>query len=954
MASSETGATRPAHARRHLVVAVQSHDRSPGDPPDPTSGAPLSVVTGDPPASELDLGGRTRMANLRAAMFGVRVEPTRVGRFVLLETLGVGGMGVVHAAYDPRLDRRVALKLVHPDAAGAGVEGRLLREAQAMARLSHPNVVQIHEVGVWDGRIFIAMELVAGRTLAAWLAAARRSWREVVGVFVEAGKGLAAAHAAGIVHRDFKPENVLVGDDGRVRVTDFGLARGSVDGGAPQDAWREPGDPLGAVAGTARTDPGARAGTPAYMSPEQFLGETATAASDQFSFCVALHHGLHAVHPFPGDDRAALARSVISGARREPLRLGSPRRIHRAVVRGLARAPEARFPGMDALLAAIAPRPRWRVVVPALVLTLLGGGALALAREGPEPCADAGPLLAGTWDTAARTALQRVFDASTVTDAAILWTSTAEALDDYTAAASQVYLRSCQANQSGESSSELHDLRITCLRRRMAVVRGVIDRLGAGEPAALMQAPQAAAGLLDLGVCEEDGDVLLGVSPPPPGQADALLAVRAQIDEARALELVGDMTHSGERIDVAVTDARALGHEPTLAEALCQRGRLDVLARDAAAADKALKEAQALALRSRHDALMPDIGVWRVLQVAVAGEDTIDLARELLRQADAWTHRGADSAVRSATLALADAAVSELAGDYESAAAASRRAIEIGEATFGPDHLKVAIARANHANHLAAAGHTAAALVEHRASLAVVQHKVGGGHALVADGHYNLAATLLDDGSPAALAEAEVHLAESGRLFTALAGAVPSVELADNHIALAQIAHLRGDLVETDRRAALAHDIFVQHHPDHPALAHVLSFRAAIAAERGRLDEALAGHLQARALFVATRGEANDLVATTDQNIASVLFDQGDLVGARQRYRAAIHTLEAVQGPSSVHLQDPLIGLAEVLLAEDRPCEARASLTRAAALAPDDRPAELEQRAAAACPAPPR
>ena len=177
---------------------------------DPTAPLPGLADGGPTPSSgeaELDLAARVRLASLRGAMFGAAAEPPKIGRFVLQEALGAGGMGIVYAAHDPDLERRVALKLVRPDAAAAASsQARLLREAKSMARLSHPNVVQIHEVGVWEGRVFIAMELVPGRTLAAWLAAPRRSWREIVAVFVAAGRGLAAAHEVGVVHRDFKPK----------------------------------------------------------------------------------------------------------------------------------------------------------------------------------------------------------------------------------------------------------------------------------------------------------------------------------------------------------------------------------------------------------------------------------------------------------------------------------------------------------------------------------------------------------------------------------------------------------------------------------------------------------------------------------------------------------------------------------------------------------------------------
>src|SRR5690349_17448959 len=193
-----------------------------------------------------------------------------VGRFVVLQRLGEGGMGVVYTAYDPELDRKVAIKLLKSAEEG---HARLLREAQAMARLQHPNVIAVHDVGTLPGnRVFVAMELVAGATLRGWLKAAPRAWREVIAIMRQAGVGLAAAHDAGLVHRDFKPDNVLVGDDGRVRVMDFGLARlGAAD---PElSSGSHDTGPLS----TPLTMAGTVVGTPAYMAPELFKGTSAEA-----------------------------------------------------------------------------------------------------------------------------------------------------------------------------------------------------------------------------------------------------------------------------------------------------------------------------------------------------------------------------------------------------------------------------------------------------------------------------------------------------------------------------------------------------------------------------------------------------------------------------------------------------------------------------------------------------
>jgi hypothetical protein len=311
-----------------------------------------------------------------------------VGRYVILDCIGAGAMGIVYTAHDPDLGRKVALKLLRPDPsvpASRGAQSRLLREAQAMAQLSHPHVIRIYDVGVLGDEVFIAMELVEGGTLTQWLQQRRRPWREVLDVFRKAGEGLAAAHEAGLVHRDFKPDNVLVGRDGRVCVTDFGLARltGSPalvkeDGGAAPAA-----SPLAA----SMTAAGTLVGTPAYMSPEQLAGEPADSRSDVFGFCVALYEGLYGQRPFAGDSLAGLSAAIARGdIRRGPSPAKNvPGWLRRVVETGLAATPSSRPPSMRALLHAIdAAAVRARYVPAAVGVGLLGLSGLAIAALVPR------------------------------------------------------------------------------------------------------------------------------------------------------------------------------------------------------------------------------------------------------------------------------------------------------------------------------------------------------------------------------------------------------------------------------------------------------------------------------------------------------------------------------------------------------------------------------------------
>ncbi|HVE82600.1 MAG TPA: serine/threonine-protein kinase, partial [Myxococcales bacterium] len=353
----------------------------------------------------------------------------RVGRFIVLDPLGSGGMGLVWSAFDPKLDRKVALKFLK---AGGGEEreARLLREAQALARLSHPNVVAVHDVDTHGGRVFVAMELVVGRTLQDWLRQ-QRSWREVLRALLEAGRGVAAAHGAGIIHRDIKPANVLVGEDGRVRVSDFGLARALEESPtAPADA---------PVAEPALNEPmtgaGHVVGTREYMSPEQAAGAPLDARTDVYSFCVTAYEALCGIRPEAlsmgftvglapeprpepepvrptwrkSSDRQMLARLPAPAAGRKP-----PRRLLRHLAHGLQTDPDRRWPSMPPLLDALERDARpWRPWhLAAVAAVALAAASATVVRLGRDSCSVGAAQIAPVWSAADRDWLERSFSAA--------------------------------------------------------------------------------------------------------------------------------------------------------------------------------------------------------------------------------------------------------------------------------------------------------------------------------------------------------------------------------------------------------------------------------------------------------------------------------------------------------------------------------------------------------------
>jgi serine/threonine protein kinase len=312
---------------------------------------------------------------------------TKVGRFVISHEIGRGGMGVVFAARDPHLDRPVAIKFLHStggDESEARAQERLLAEARAMARLDHPNIIRVYEADLFRQETYIAMEMVHGETLSHWIKRWQRPWSSVLAVFRQAGSALTHAHASGLAHGDFKPENVLIDDADRVRVTDFGLSRWFEREGRPL-----PASDLGDFVG----------GTPRYMAPEQFGGQPANACSDQFGFCVALYESLYSRHPFAqGSARSLLelpdeqAMAPLLADARMAHRV--PSWLHTVLARGLHRDPARRYPSMDALLDALTPRrarARWPIaMVAAGALLLVSGMSYALGALQLSPAEIAG------------------------------------------------------------------------------------------------------------------------------------------------------------------------------------------------------------------------------------------------------------------------------------------------------------------------------------------------------------------------------------------------------------------------------------------------------------------------------------------------------------------------------------------------------------------------------------
>ena len=451
----------------------------------------------------------------------------------MLSLLGTGGMGAVYAAYDPDLDRKVAPKLLRPDAASVD-SVRPTREARALAKLAHPNVVSVFDVGTVGAEVVIAMEFIEGMTVTRWLQERVRSVREVLDLFLAAGRGLAAAHQAGLIHRDFKPDNMMVGSDGRVRVMDFGLA------GAASSAAVVVDDPL-ASDSQGRSDlrltrEGTLLGTPAYMAPEQWQDAQVEAWTDQFSFCVALWEALYGLRPFRGRSLHALMHSVTHGEIDMVSRRKSkvPAFLRRVLERGLARAPGHRFPTMDALLAAIA-RGQTHQRTAGVLIGLGAVGVIIAAFIGLRTqrialCAAHGAEIADVWNDAEKAALRDTLLATEVSYAGSTYEEAVPQIDRWTASWSEMRTQVCsEAEVDGTRTPALYELAIACLDERRDALAGLLEVLANSSATDVQLVLPAIAGLEQVAPCAERGSLERRPDPPSGPGARRQWALPAEV-----------------------------------------------------------------------------------------------------------------------------------------------------------------------------------------------------------------------------------------------------------------------------------------------------------------------------------------------------------------------------------------------------------------------------------------
>jgi len=806
------------------------------------------------------LAGRSLAAGtLQRSQGELAVGATIGARYELEAELGRGGMGVVHVAHDRTLGRKVALKLHR-----AGTrDDRLHREAVAMATLAHPNVVTVFEVGQFGDRMFVAMEYVRGGTLRSWLTASKHSWREILALSLDAGAGLAAAHAAGLVHRDFKPENVLVGDDGRPRVSDFGLARGGFVAPAPS------GD------ATTTTETGTVQGTPAYMAPEQLAGERVDARSDQFAFCVTAWECLYGVRPFAGSTIAALHQAIEARQLRGATS-AVPAAVRRVLERGLATAPGDRHADLPALLAALrsaaAPRTRKRVLWIAAALVAAGGGGFATvsyvgAKRHAAACAREDNAIRGQLDTVAHVRIRAAFAATRSPLEATAYARSIAVLDRYAAILADGAHTQCAGTAE---PAEVTAARRACFADRASELRGMVELMTQADASLVIQAPNASWALFDFAPC--DGPIAALSARATSNPADT-----AELGRVRALLVAGRYAEGGELATKLVAAATASKNRELELAALLVLAQLR---------EETSPPAEVAQLFHRAAALAEELG--RDLDAAVAHEGLANLAgvtthdyvaahRELELARAKLARLGGENPALDANLLVSKGQILLDENRVADSEIILKRGIALLEQTYGPDDPKVGLATGTLSHALRAQGKPEALATSQR-TLQILERAYGSDHPMVAGSQMTLAQAELEAGK---LAEARARLGRADAVFVRVYGEIHPVRAA-----------VYGNLGEVERaskqpeaaRAAYQRALAILEQTEGPKSPSASSARRDVAvtfADQGRYDEAIAEATRALAIL-------DELGPAGAPRLISALIDLATFELARSRPKRAL------------------------------------------------------------------
>jgi tetratricopeptide (TPR) repeat protein/predicted Ser/Thr protein kinase len=796
-----------------------------------------------------------------------------IGRYRIETVVGTGAMGIVYEAVDPQLDRRVAIKVLRTPG-DTGGHDRLLQEARAIAQISHPNVIAVYDAGVADHEVFIAMELIRGRTLRAWAGERARGWAEIVETVALAGRGLAAVHAAGLTHRDVKPDNVLVASTGdRTLITDFGLVRVDARAGALEHAL-------------AVTQTGAVVGTPAYLAPEVIDGTTdADPRADQFSFCVMLHELLAGERPFGGASLAELRAAIDRGP---PAIARVPATISAAVARGLAVDPAARWPSIDALVAQLvrATRPnhaRWLVTGGVAIATIAAIGGVLATRGNAAPHCDAGAsTVAAVWNSAIRERLAGAFAHTNLSYAASAAVAVATSIDRYATQLAAGYDDACAATHERQAQSEaLLDVRVQCLDRRRGELAALLAVLATSDVLHVDTATSAVAGLVSPDVCA-DSELLAKTEPMP--DAPALrLQVEATAGELARVKALSDAGHYADAMTLGVTvaaTAARLGYPPLIAEAEQQRARTAIDLQQWAEAKAALEAALVAAERGRHHRLRGDVHLALAYLATKRNEPEqalvqVDLAGAIVDGLGGVTQNRARVAdYRGQALTML--------GRLDDAKRALDSAVELYTTSEGPDTISLANPLTNLAYVAHERGDVAGAVKLLTRVLELQQRALGADHPRVGIAHVNLAFNL---SAADQLAEAERH-AEAARTLLTRAGLTTSEPYAQASRALVDILRRRGEYGKAEQVArAVVASLEKLHGPATPPVASAMSDLAAVLSSQGRHGEALA--IRAEVLAINQR-----TLPPQHPDVVATMIDHADSLTALARWSDALAAYE--------------------------------------------------------------